>query len=166
MIGKIFSSLDQKFEFDVAQAHCDIPCGIYDPITAQIAALTVVRMVDLMKDLEANHKEHDLEYFNSMARYIAVKEEHAEKVKHEIRVIWGDYIKQAHLDKHPGLHTVVHNIMQLGSKSRQTADRDTAVKLVEEVNQFAEIFWSTKDIKVKRSTAPYKPSLEVVYPDL
>jgi nickel superoxide dismutase len=101
-----------------------------------------------------------------MSRYVASKEEHAEKAKHEIRVIWGDYIKPQHMEKHPELHDLVHKIMQLGSKGRQTADRETAVQFVEAINQFAEIFWETKGIAVKQAKAPYAPALEMIYPDL
>jgi nickel superoxide dismutase len=157
--------MDKKFGFDRAKAHCDVPCGIYDPITAQIAALTVVRMIDLMTDLEAkgnSGKEHE----NSMSRYVAVKEEHAEKAKHDIRVIWGDYIKAQHVEKYPELNTLTHKIMQLGSKSRQSTDREAAVEFVEAINQFAEIFWATKNIATKRAKAPYAPALELVYPAL
>jgi len=166
MLFKLFETLDQRFGFERAKAHCDIPCGIYDPITAQIAALTVVRMVDLMAELESKGGEKSLAYQNSMSRYITVKEEHAEKAKHDIRVIWGDYLKAQHLEKHPGAHELVHKIMMLGSKSRQTADRETAVQFVEAINQFAEIFWDTKGISTKRAKAPYSPALEVVYPNL
>jgi len=166
MIYKLVAALDKRLHIDKAKAHCDIPCGIYDPGPAQIAALTVVRMVDLMDELQSSHSEQDAEYQNSMTRYITVKEEHAEKVKNEIRVIWGDYIKQQHLDKHSDLHGLVHKIMQLGSKSRQTADRDIAVQLVDAVNQFSEIFWETKGVATKRAKAPYKPGLEMVYPNL
>lgn len=165
MIYKLLRILDEKFGFEEAKAHCDIPCGIYDPITAQIAALTVVRMIDLINDLEAkglSGKEHQ----NSLSRYVAVKEEHAEKAKHEIRVIWGDYIKAPHVEQYPELHTLTHKIMQLGSKSRQTVDREAAVEFVEAVNQFAEIFWATKNIPTKRAKAPYAPALELVYPVL
>jgi nickel superoxide dismutase len=166
MIFKLFEALDKRFDFERASAHCDIPCGIYDPSGAQIAALTVVRMVDLMAELEAKGGAMDKSFANSMSRYIAVKEEHAEKAKHEIRVIWGDYIKPQHIEKYPQLHEVVYKIMQLGSKSRQTADRDTAVQFVDAVNQFAQIFWETKGVKTKRAKAPYNPALEMVYPDL
>ena len=166
MIFKVFEALDKRFRFERASAHCDIPCGIYDPSTAQIAALTVVRMVDLMADLEAKGGEKDRVYTNSLARYVAVKEEHAEKAKLEIRIIWGDYIKAQHIEKYPQLHDLVHKIMQLGSKSRKTADREAAVQFVEAVNQFSEIFWDTKGVKTKRAKAPYNPPLEMVYPDL
>jgi nickel superoxide dismutase len=166
MIFKFLEALDRRFGFERASAHCDIPCGIYDPSGAQIAALTVVRMVDLMAELEAKGGEKDKAYQNSMARYVSVKEEHAEKAKAEIRVIWGDYIKPQHIEKHSNVHGLVHQIMMLGSKSRQTADRDTAVQLVDAINQFAEIFWDTKGVKTKRAKAPYSPALEMVYPDL
>ncbi|UCC86112.1 MAG: superoxide dismutase, Ni [Anaerolineales bacterium] len=166
MIYKALEILDRMAGVERAQAHCDIPCGIYDPITAQIAALTVVRMVDLMHDLAKSHGEQDVAFQNSMSRYVASKEEHAEKAKHEIRVIWGDYIKPNHLEKYPQLHSLTHKIMQLGSKSRQTADREAAVQFVEAINEFAEIFWETKGVATKRAKAPYAPALEVVYPDL
>lgn len=165
MIYQLVDTLDNLVSFARAKAHCDIPCGIYDPSTAQIAALTVVRMMDLMAELEAKGVKN-LEYQNSMARYIAVKEEHAEKAKHEIRVIWGDYIKPQHIEKHPGLTDLVHKIMQLGSKSRQSADREIGVQFVEAINQFAEIFWDTKGVPIKRAKAPYAPALEMVYPNL
>lgn len=162
MFHKIFHILDTKLGFEEAKAHCDVPCGIYDPIVAQISALTVVRMMDLMAGLESEGVARD----NSMSRYIAVKEEHAEKAKHEVRIIWGDYIKDQHVEAHPELTGLVHKIMQLGSKVRQTAEREVGVAFVEAVNQFAEIFWATKNVKTKKAKAPYAPALEMVYPEL
>ena len=165
MLYRIVNGLDKVFGVKEAKAHCDIPCGIYDPITAQIAALTVVRMADLMKGLGAEH-DHDTSYDNSMSRYITIKEEHAEKAKHEIRIIWGDFIKPEHVEKYPNLNALVHKIMKLGSTARQTADRDAGVALLEAINEFAEIFWEIKGIKTKTAKAPYSPGLDVVYPDL
>jgi nickel superoxide dismutase len=163
MIYKLLSTLDKKVPFVRVQAHCDIPCGIYDPSTAQIAALTVVRMMDLMSELEKGESKGTTEFHNSMERYITVKEEHAEKAKHEIRVIWGDYFKK---DKHPNVDELVHKIMQLGSKARQTSDRNAGVEFVAAINEFAEAFWATKNVKTKKAKAPYAPALEMVYPDL
>lgn len=163
MIYQFLNKLDKKFGFETAQAHCDIPCGIYDPSTAQIAALTVVRMMDLMAALESGEAKGNTEFHNSMERYITVKEEHAEKAKHEIRIIWGDYFKK---DKHPNVDDLVHKIMQLGSKTRQTADREAGVAFVAAINEFAEAFWATKEVKTKKAKAPYAPALEMVYPDL
>ncbi len=166
MIYELLTKVDQQLHFDTASAHCDIPCGIYDPIVAQISALTVVRMLDLMTEFEAKTPERNKEYINSMSRYIAVKEEHAERTKSEIRVIWGDYLKAQHLEKYPNAHALVHKIMQLGSKVRQTTDREQATQLVEAVNEFAQMFWETKGITTKRAKAPYAPALELIYPVL
>jgi nickel superoxide dismutase len=165
MIYRLFEKIDQFLGTETASAHCDVPCGIYDPIIAQIAALTVVRMMDLMADLESK-PERGMAYANSLNRYISVKEEHAEKVKHEVRVIWGDYLKAQHLEKYPEAHALVHKIMSLGSKARQSVDRDSAVQLVGALNDFAQIFWETKGVATKRAKAPYAPALELVYPNL
>jgi nickel superoxide dismutase len=166
MIYKLLDSLDRKIGFEEAHAHCDVPCGIYDPIVAQISALTVVRMIDLMTAKDAEGGDKGLAYHNSMSRYVLVKEEHAEKVKAEIRVIWGDFIKQPQLDQFPELHGLVHKIMLLGSKARQTVDREAAVQLVEAVNQFAEIFWKVKGVATHTAKYPMAPNLELVYPSL
>ena len=166
MFHELLTKIDKQFGFSAAKAHCDVPCGIYDPIVAQINALTVVRMIDLIADLEAKGGDHGTAYHNSMSRYVSVKEEHAEKAKAEIRVIWGDYIKAQHVEQYPQLHDLVHKIMQLGSKSRQSTDREAAVQFVEAINEFAEIFWATKGVAIKRAKAPYAPALELVYPNL
>jgi nickel superoxide dismutase len=165
MLYRLVNKLDKVFGFERAKAHCDVPCGIYDPITAQISALTVVRMMDLMDALEKG-EGHGKASANSMHRYIAVKEEHAELAKHEIRIIWGDFIKPEHVEKYPELNALTHKIMKFGSKSRQTADREAGVALVDAVNQFAEIFWAIKGVATKKAKAPYAPALEMVYPDL
>jgi nickel superoxide dismutase len=75
MFYNLVETLDKKLGFEQAKAHCDIPCGIYDPITAQIAAVTVVRMIDLMTDLVSKGSPMDMNFANSMSRYVAAKEE-------------------------------------------------------------------------------------------
>ncbi len=149
------------FKIDEVKAHCDVPCGIYDPIAAQISALSVIRMVDLMEGLENNGS---LEYINTVSRHIAVKEEEAEKVKHEVRIIWGDFVKPPMIEKYPNIHSLVHNIMALGSANRQHVSRAKAVELLEAVNEFAEIFWALKEVKTKKVKANYLPGEEIVVP--
>lgn len=166
MLYDIIRKLDAVFAFKQAKAHCDIPCGIYDPALAQIAALTVIRMIDLASELKKEHPQDDLSSHNSLTRYTSVKEEYAEKCKHEIRVIWGDYFKPEHLEKYPELNSLVHEIMQHGSKARQTVDRSEALQLLKSVNKFAQIFWETKGVKTKNAKAPYEPGEQVVYPAL
>jgi len=91
-----------------AHAHCDIPCGIYDPHEAEIAARTVARMVELIGGIEGD----DAAARNKFARCVRVKEDHAEKVKHEVQVIWSDYFKPEHLTANPDLHDKVWNILK------------------------------------------------------
>lgn len=150
-----------NFNKETVKAHCDVPCGIYDPITAQIAALSVVRMVDLMEGLK---KSDSLDYENTLSRHIAVKEEESEKVKHEIRIIWGDFIKPPMVEKYPHIHSLVHNIMALGSANRQHVSRDKAMELLDAVNEFAEIFWVLKEVETKKIKAHYFPNEEIVVP--
>ncbi len=166
MIYRAFQAVDRLFGVKAARAHCDIPCGIYDPHAMQIGALTVIRMIDLMNEMKQSHDPASLDYQNSMPRYVAVKEEHAEIVKREVRVIFGDYMKKEHVQKYPDLPYLVHQIMQLASKARPGTDRAVAMELLAHVNRFAEIFWETKNVPTKRVKAPYKPGEEIVYPQL
>lgn len=138
-------------------AHCDIPCGIYDPHQAIIGALTVLRMMDLAHEKKEAH---------DVARLVAVKEEHAERVKHEVRIIWGDYMKGEILEKYPDLHELVHSIMLLASSARQGVERKVGEDLLEKVNQFAEIFWESKGVETKRAESPYAIKEEMVIPAL
>ncbi|MBI4014778.1 MAG: superoxide dismutase, Ni [Candidatus Aenigmarchaeota archaeon] len=136
-------------------AHCDIPCGIYDPHTAQMAAQTVLRMSKLIQE-----KKSDA---HAVARFAAVKEEHAEICKHEVRVIWGDYFKPENLQKFPLLHDTVWKIMKAASKARQESDVTSAEQLVDAVNAFAEIFWASKNVKTCKAK-PYPTEKEIVLP--
>lgn len=138
------------------EAHCDVPCGIYDPHLAQMAAHTVIRMTQLIE--EAGVDQHKI------SRCIAVKEEHAELCKHEIRILWGDYFKPDHAKKHKNLHDLVWKVMKLGSQVRQEVNLKASVDLLETVNKIAEIFWETKGIKTVKVKAPYPTERETVYP--
>jgi len=126
----------------VAHAHCDIPCGIYDPSDAVLAARTVARMVELIGKLPDGATA--VADRNTLVRCIAVKEQHAEIVKHEVQVIWSDYFKPEHLTANPDLHTKVWNILKLAGKNKQNIDAAAAAELETAVKEFADIFWSTK----------------------
>ena len=145
-------------------AHCDIPCKIYDPIVIQIAALTVVRIIDIIeeKKLDSSKSEDCAE----LARLTLEKENQARIVKDETRIIWGDYFKDPQIEAFPDIHSLVHSIMLQGSKCKQSLARENAEKLVSLVNEFSEIFWKTKEVETSRVTAPYPPALEMVVPNL
>lgn len=164
MKQQILQSLAKLTGYETAQAHCDVPCGIYDPHQAIIGALTAIRMADIIKELKEKHagKDHTQDY----TRAIMVKEQHADMCKKEVATIWGDYFKAEMIEKYPDLHNLVHSILQAGSKAKQSEDRANGEKLLELVNKFAEIFWATKGKETKRVAAPYKPESEIVIPVL
>ena len=153
-----------KFKMPIAQAHCDIPCKIYDPMIAQVAALSVARLVDLLLEIESGSAS--IESQNELTRLVQEKEVQARNVKSEVNIIWGDYFKSPQIEKHPNVHELVHSLMMCGSKCKQSVDKSEATRLVELVNDFADIFWQTKGISTKRVIAPYPPALVIVQPIL
>ena len=132
------------FSIKGVHAHCDVPCGIYDPISAKIAAQTVLKMAIRMEAVELPPK--DISTPNSMARYIAVKEEHAQLVKNELNILWSDYFKPEHLEKYPDLHDLFWNANKLAGSNKQNVSSDSAKSLVETVDKIAKIFWATKGV--------------------
>ncbi len=160
VLSRGLRALDSIAAPETAYAHCDIPCGIYDPHLMQISALTVIRMHQLIEGLQSD----DQAARNSFARYVAAKEEHAEAVKREARVIWGDYFKPEHLEKHADLHNVTWQIMKLGGKVRQTIDMQAAQDLLAQTQKFAEIFWDTKGIATKKQPSNQAVGGEIVVP--
>lgn len=165
MLHSLLKRIDRIAPFTSASAHCDIPCGVYDPSTAQINALTVVRMTELILELEKK-AEKDVADMARLVRLVNQKEEHAINVKDEIRVIWGDYYKAPQFEQLPGANELVHSIMMQASKCKQNVDRDMADELLNLVNTFAEGFWKTKGVETFKATCPYPPAKEVVYPKL
>lgn len=142
-------------------AHCDIPCKIYDPTAVQIAAHTVIRMTQMIE--EANKEEMgEAEYIMHLSRLTHVKEEHAEIVKHEVRVIWGDYFKEEQVKQFPEIHELVHAIMLTASKAKQDLNMEAARKLLALVQEFAEAFYKTKGFETVRIPSGFPTEGELV----
>jgi len=164
MLRHAFALLNRLVPAEEASAHCDIPCGIYDPHYALVAALSVVRMNQLIEALEppAMEKAARDNYMHKLARYTATKESHAELVKHEVRIIRGDFFKP---DNSPdGLGELTDNIMKTASKARQNIDAEAANQLLELVNLFAEAFWKAKGVETKRQPSNQAAGGEYVVP--
>ena len=151
----IFTQPSGVFPVVVADAHCDIPCGIYDPTPAKIAAKTVARMVMQVHEIKPLHKITPLAgmdahaiaaHANMIARRIAVKEQHAEACKRELATLWSDFFKQEHLAKNPELHDTVWKALKLCSKNKQEVDEDAANQLVAAVDEIAKIFYEVKGV--------------------
>lgn len=160
--------IDKVFTPQSVYAHCDIPCGIYDPHETQMAAHTIIRMTGMIGDLQASSDNPEFDerekIISQIARLTKVKEDHAELVKQQVRIIWGDYFKGEHLKKHKNLHDLVFNIMKQASKVRQEVNLEEAQLLLSSVQKFAEIFWETKGRKTIRVKSGYPGEGELVLP--
>ena len=134
-----------------AEAHCDIPCGIYEPTAAKIAAMTVLRMVLQIHELHPPVSfpkildEHAMKTFaNSMMRRFAAKEQHAELCKKELLILWSDFFKSEHVEKFSGLHDMFWKAAKLCSVNKQEVSEERARELVAAVDGIAKIFYEAK----------------------
>lgn len=138
---------------ETAYAHCDIPCGIYDPNQAQLAAHTVLRMTQLL----AEHTEmHDV------ARIVHVKEKHGDLVEESLGTLENDYFKEEHFEKFPELKGLIADAVKLSITVRQKIDTTTAKELLEKVLLISEIFYKTKGVTPIRVPSVYPTKGEFV----
>ncbi|MDP2671501.1 MAG: superoxide dismutase, Ni [bacterium] len=156
--------LDKVLPVKSAFAHCDIPCGIYDPHEAQVAAHTVIRMTKLLSEVKNDPDDNKADNSSDfkISRLTKVKEEHAEKVKNEVRVIWGDYFKTEQIEKYPDLHEKVFKIMKAASKAKQEISLEGSEELLKLVQDFAEIFYQSKGLEVVRVKSGFPTEGEIV----
>ena len=150
----VFNLLPEK----TAYAHCDIPCGIYDPHQAQVAAHTIIRMTELLGLIE---REDELKAEHDVSRVTHVKEEHSNILEHELSTLQDDYFKND-FSKFPELENLFMEAKALESKARTGIDMESAKELLETVMQVAEIFFKSKGLESKRVRAPYPTGLEIV----
>ena len=150
---KVSVGLTKALSIEFGFAHCDIPCGIYDPIVAKMAAQTVLKMASRMEALDLSGGITKVEQPNGVARLIRVKEEHAQKVKEELNILWSDYFKPEHLEKYPNLHELFWNANKLAGANKQNVSSDSAKKLVDSVDEISKIFWATKGVDYNDAVA-------------
>lgn len=158
--ASIFSFLPQN----LAYAHCDIPCGIYDPHQAQVAAHTIIRMTQMLGEVKRDpsassgqaRAEHDI------ARITHVKEEHSNILEHELVTLEKDYFKEEHFEKFANLRELFESVSKLGAKARVGIDAESARELLETVMQIAEIFFKSKGLESARVKAPYPTGFDIV----
>lgn len=149
----MFRRLFSIFSVKTAYAHCDIPCGIYDPHNAQIAAHTLFRMTDLLVDEKDLHK---------VTRLTQVKEEHGKILENELVTLMYDYFKNEHYEKYKDLEELFDDAVELSSKSRQNIDLKSVNELLEKVLKISEIFYDSKGVAHKRVKSVYPTELDVV----
>ena len=137
-----------------ALAHCDGPCGVYDPASARIAAEAALSMTKKILDLAPPTDGKDTTgYSNTISRYITIKEEQAHIAKEELLVLWTDYFKPPHLEQYPDLHTTFWKAAKLCSSVKVEVNLEHATELMNAIKEIHEIFWATKGRDVTWYTA-------------
>ena len=119
----------------VAYAHCDLPCGVYDPAQARIEAESVKAIA------EKYQQNTDPEF---RARALIIKEQRSELVKHHLWVLWTDYFKPEHLEKYPELHDLFWKTTKTAGDAKKTNDVAVATSLLDGIQKIDTIFWETK----------------------
>ena len=125
------------------RAHCDLPCGVYDPEQARIEAESCFR---IMEKYQANSDE------TFRSRAIVIKEERAELVKHHLDVLWHDYFKPEHLQAVPNLHELFWNATKQTSKVKASTDIADAQKLLDLIDE-VDAAWKTTGGEAKTRVA-------------
>ena len=122
-------------------AHCDVPCGIYETDSMSYAAATCKRMVERYQDLDDLSKPEQL---NEFVRLVTTKEEHAQKCKDQLYLLWSDYFKPEHLKKFPDLHDKFWQATKQCGKVKQTIELAECDKLLEMVHDIGHMFADSK----------------------
>jgi nickel superoxide dismutase len=120
-----------------AYAHCDLPCGVYDPAQARLEAESVKAC------MEKFHASDDPEF---KARAITIKEDRSHKVKEHLWVLWTDYFKAPHFEKYPNLNDLFNQATKLAGAggTKGTVDVVVADQLLGKIDEISTIFWETK----------------------
>ncbi len=131
----LLSIVDRLRAPEVAHAHCDLPCGVYDPAQARIEAESVKACME-------KFNASDDATFRERATFI--KEERADLVKHHLWVLWTDYFKPDHLAKHPQLHELFWKATKAAGEAKKTNDVSVAEGLLNHIGEIDKVFWETK----------------------
>ena len=118
-------------------AHCDLPCGVYDPAQAKIEAESVKAC------MEKHNASDDADF---RARAISIKEDRSNLVKEHLWILWTDYFKPPHFEKYPELNTLFNDATKLAGAGGTKGTTDVAVAddLLGKIDRISEIFWETK----------------------
>jgi nickel superoxide dismutase len=132
---RLFAIADRLSAPQVVHAHCDLPCGVYDPAQARIEAESVKNIIV---------KSNDSDDPTFKVRATVIKEERAELVKHHLWVLWTDYFKPEHLEKYPQLHDLFWKATKSAGEVKKGNDVAVADRLLEQIGEIDTIFWETK----------------------
>jgi nickel superoxide dismutase len=135
VLSRVLSIIDRFSPPEQVSAHCDLPCGVYDPAQARIEAESV-------KAIQEKYQASDDEDFK--ARALVIKEERADLTKHHLWVLWTDYFKPPHLEKYPQLHQLFWEATKAAGATKGSVDPATGQKLLDQIAEIDKIFWETK----------------------
>ncbi|HEV3366495.1 MAG TPA: superoxide dismutase, Ni [Acidimicrobiales bacterium] len=131
----VLAMMDRVSPPEVVHAHCDLPCGVYDPAQARIEAESVKATMEKFNDSKD-------ETFK--VRATIIKEERADLVKHHLWVLWTDYFKPEHLEKYPQLHDLFWKATKTAGEAKKTNDVAVGERLLTQIAEIDGIFWETK----------------------
>ncbi len=156
MLNKALHHLRKNSPVMHAEAHCDGPCGVYDPASIRIAAEAAVSMTKKILALtppDASDAGAMAAYLNTLSRYVTIKEQQAHLAKEELLVLWTDYFKPHHLEAYPNLHDTFWKAAKLCSSVKVEVSAVHAGELMDAVKEIHEIFWATKGRDIAWYTA-------------
>ena len=135
IVAHLLSFADQLRQPRPIHAHCDLPCGVYDPAQARIEAESVKGCMEKFNGSDDN-------VFKTRA--VTIKEQRADLVKHHLWVLWTDYFTPAHLEAHPNLHEIFWHATKTAGDAKKTNDTAVADNLLAQIAEIDKIFWETK----------------------
>ncbi len=156
---KLLNFLFKILPTETAYAHCDIPCGIYDPFRAQQAAHTIIRMTELLGKVE---REDETKAEHDISRMTHVKEKHSDILEEELNTLRDDYFKEEHFKEHPNLNELFIKTLKSVSKARQNISLGDAEATLNRVLEISEIFFKTKGVESVRVKTVYPTAREIV----
>lgn len=135
VLARLTALADRLSPPSIVHAHCDLPCGIYDPAQARIEAESV-------RAIQEKYQGSSDAVFRERA--IGIKEQRADMVKHHLWVLWTDYFKPPHLEKFPELHGLFWDATKAAGATKSSVDPATGQKLLDLIAEIDKIFWETK----------------------
>ena len=153
LMRTLIRRFDRLFGIEPIYAHCDVPCGIYDPHQAAVAAKTVQTMNKKLTDLPlpgpGASAQEQLEHRNTVVRMVQAKETHAHLCKQELLILWTDYFKPEQLAMFPDLHETFWKAAKLCSYNKQHVDLVKSQELMDTVAKINEMFHKAEAAKKK-----------------
>ena len=134
LIKKLFKPVD---------AHCDIPCGIYETDTLKTAAQTCLKLTSLALEATAQQPQTPAKS-NQLTRTVYQKEIQADLAKQQIYILWSDYFKEIDYQANDRLHQLLWRAAGQCSLVKQNLDIDQAKKLLKLVDSIDQAFKNKK----------------------